>query len=153
MTEFLERVAMGGKLKDPQTGQVSYPPANRTDWNKANDVTTLWNYLRASTYDEKCSPDNSIAFFPNRSYLSQTEKQRIENLFHAQVGTNWKNFKENPVAVDAPVAERLKEHMAGRDKLCLYNETKQEAAAIHHRADSHTRFLAPFSTFAFYCLQ
>ena len=113
-------------------------------------MRSLWEYLRTSTYDETCNPFNGIAFFPSKAYLGPTKKQRIEQLFRAQVGTDWKTFDDNPVAVDAPVAERLREHMGGRDKLCLYDETKQQAVDVHHRADKNTRFLAPFSTFAFF---
>merc|ERR1712008_67025 len=152
MSEFLERVAMNGKLIDRRTGQVSYPPGNRTDWNKVdgNILGQLWTYLREAAYNEMCDPSQSIAFFPKKVDPSQTAKQRINKLFHAQVGTNSDEFINHPVAVNASVDERLREHMAGRGKLCLYNETMQDAPDIHFRADNHIRFLAPFYTSAFF---
>ena len=47
MEEYLNREAMTGKLKDKNTGEVIFPPNNRTDWNKENNFPQeLKNYLR-----------------------------------------------------------------------------------------------------------
>eukprot|EP00555_Chaetoceros_dichaeta_P012208 CAMPEP_0198264034 /NCGR_PEP_ID=MMETSP1447-20131203/14530_1 /TAXON_ID=420782 /ORGANISM="Chaetoceros dichaeta, Strain CCMP1751" /LENGTH=55 /DNA_ID=CAMNT_0043952839 /DNA_START=8 /DNA_END=172 /DNA_ORIENTATION=+ len=55
---------MNGKLIDRRTGQMSYPPGNRTNWNKVDDDTLdqLWEYLREAAYNEMCDPSQSIAF-------------------------------------------------------------------------------------------
>ena len=48
MQEFLETVAMTGQLRNKETGLVSFPPSNRTDWNgmMQNEYDELREWLR-----------------------------------------------------------------------------------------------------------
>jgi len=43
--EFLLREAMTGKMRDKETGEVSFPPHNRTNWDGENP-TVLKEWLR-----------------------------------------------------------------------------------------------------------
>ena len=44
MKEFLKTEALTGKLKKKETGEVSYPPGNRTEWNGCSPDE--WDQLR-----------------------------------------------------------------------------------------------------------
>lgn len=63
MEEFLMREAMTGHLRDKNTGEVSFPPENRTDWN-GQDVKILKEWLRNVTHTPLWDPNRCIAAFP-----------------------------------------------------------------------------------------
>merc|ERR1719223_596580 len=65
MEEFLEREAMNGKLINQNTGNISFPPGNRTNWN-GEDLKPLWEYLRNTTHVKNWKPDQCVATFPSK---------------------------------------------------------------------------------------
>ena len=63
-----------------------------------------------------------------------------------------KSFDGHPIPVDSPVTERLREMLANRKGLCIYNETLQQAKVIHLKGDqlSGHRVLVHFYAFLFF---
>ncbi len=156
MEQYLERVAMKGMLKHKDTGNVVFPPGNKTDWNGLADSlnSEIWKYIRDTSYmDETWKPMDSISWIPsNTSDLGPQRRQNVQN-FVNHVSTLPKvDDHGKPPPVDAPVLDRLKEHLIGRTKICFYDEKMQEAKAVHFKHDWQTgdRFLLPFYSFHFF---
>jgi hypothetical protein len=66
MKEFLETEAMTGNLIDMETGKVSFPPDNRTDWNEMgqNEYDVLREWLRTVALVPLWRPGKCLATFP-----------------------------------------------------------------------------------------
>jgi len=61
------------------------------------------------------------------------------------------DYVGKPVPVNSSFWERLKENAATRKKLCIYNETLQNAPLIHlYESNDRTRLLQPFYTALFF---
>ena len=62
------------------------------------------------------------------------------------------DFEGKPFPVDAPSIDRLRENLADRDKLCIYDEEMQQARLVHIKVDrkEHTRLLINFYSFLFF---
>ena len=61
-------------------------------------------------------------------------------------------YKGNPVPVDASPQERLLENLAGRRKLCVYDEELQHTPILHFQCNhkQHMRLLVHFYAFMFF---
>jgi len=63
------------------------------------------------------------------------------------------DFQGRPIKVNAPAVERLREMLAGRRKICLYDEKMHDGNdVVHFKADQldGTRLIANFNTFLFF---
>lgn len=149
MTEFLEEVAMRGKMKNIKTSQPSFPPGNRTNWDKATrqEITKLYKWIGENAFVESTPwmPTDCIAFWPA---AADAKKDDIESLFQASSNVTKSLFHSDPFPVNSSVKERLAEHKAARKSVCLYHKEMQEAPVVYF--DENSRLLTPFYTFHFY---
>ena len=151
MEEFLKAEAMTGHLRDKASGKVAFPPDNRTDWN-GKDVTQLKEWLRNVTHTPLWKPGECMAAFP-----ASGDPHEVENLEKIKQdviasGKNEKDYKGNPVAVDAPTFDRMAENRAGRGKLCIYDEGMQKELVLHFMCyhKMRIRLLVHYYAFLFF---
>jgi hypothetical protein len=158
MQEYLEREAMTGNLKNAQTGQVAFPPHNRTSWDGASapEINTLNQWLRSTAKLVLWNPDDCMAVFPKTNDPANIQeliemKQQVDQSggfpsFEAYVG--------KPVPVNASPIDRMKENWAGRKDLCIYGEDLQAQPLVHFPAGKHkdfeARLLVHFYAFLFF---
>jgi len=145
MEEFLNRMAMTGRLVNTTTGKAAFPPDNRTNWNgRKLHEKQLWEYLRDVTDVRNWKPGNCILAFPSStSNLNEEFKSLINAL----------RFKSNAVAsVKAPAEERIKDMSMGRRALCMYDKKMQESTVVHFMCNwkQRARLLTHFYTFLFF---
>jgi hypothetical protein len=154
MEEFLKTEAMTGNLKNKETGEVMFPPYNRTDWN-GEDPKELKEYMRNVTLTPlDWAPGSCLAAFPSDDGPEHFEElnSMMEQLKAGKFPT-MRDFVDNPVPVDAPPLERLKEAVAGQVKrLCIYDKEMQEATAVHFMCyhKMRVRMLTHFYAFLFF---
>ncbi|CAB9525784.1 GDP-fucose protein O-fucosyltransferase [Seminavis robusta] len=153
MKEFLETEAMTGNLRDKETGKPSFPPGNRTDWNGINqaDYDVLREWLRTVAMVPLWRPGQCLATFPAQgNHKSIQELQEMQGTIHKE-GLKWESYVGHPVPVDAAPIERMKENMAERKELCVYNETMQDEMVLHFACyhKMHLRLLVHFYCFLF----
>ena len=154
MQEFLEKEAMTGHLIDRYTGKPSFPPYNRTDWNGllGREYDELREWLRNVTHVPRWSPDRCLAAFPaDGDHKRVMELQEMQRSIHSQGGVTPDRYIGNPVPVDAPPLERMKENLNRRRELCVYDEEMQNEFVVHY-ACAHKlglRLLVHFYAFLF----
>jgi len=153
MQEFLEAEAMTGNLMDKKTGKVSFPPNNRSDWNMIDqkEYDELREWLRTVSIVPLWRPGQCLATFPRLgNHKSILELQEQQEAIHKE-GLDPEVYKGHPVDVDAAPIERMKENMAGRKELCVYNETMQNERVVHFACDHQMklRLLVHFYAFMF----
>ena len=159
MDQFLEREAMTGKLKD-QSGNVSFPPGNRTDWNGIS-WEPLEVYLRSVSHlPPGWDPEECMAAFPSSN--DPKDLQVLEDLKKKIDGGGWdkkfmgpdgyKEYIGKPNPVDASTEERAKENWAERKTLCIYGKDLQEMPLIHFGSGGGhgARLLVHFYAFIFH---
>jgi GDP-fucose protein O-fucosyltransferase len=156
MDTFLER--MKGQLHDVASGTVSFPPDNRTDWNGLNDQVKdqLNPWLRTVALMPEWDPNKCLAAFPDSQ-----EANSIADL-HKDLQSILVNGKApkpesspligHPTPVDAASKDRMLEDLAGRNELCIYDETLQAAPLIHFHGKKGigARLLVHFYAFLFF---
>jgi hypothetical protein len=154
MEDFLKAEAMTGNLVHKETGEVVFPPYNRTDWN-GEDPKELKEYMRNVTLTPlDWAPGSCLAAFPSDDGLEHFEE--LNGMMHELKQGKFpssNDFKGNPVAVDAPPLERLKEAVAGQvKKLCIYDKTMQDARVVHFMCyhKMRVRMLTHFYAFLFF---
>lgn len=135
-TEFLERMGVTGKLRDLETGQISFPPLNQTKWDMDTQrVGRLLNpWLRKVGYVPlDWNPDECMAAFPSSPETLDDFQQTWENLLHGRDAglPPFQNFIGRPTSVYGSTILRLQENHRGRRRLCLYNGTMQDQLVIH----------------------
>jgi GDP-fucose protein O-fucosyltransferase len=131
MQEFLEREALTGNIVDVESGQVAFPPENRTDWN--DKTPPLFAWLRKTFRSVVWIPEECLAVFPaNKDDTSVDALIRINGtVMNANPPIQFESFVGKPVPVDANAEERLKENLAGRHNLCIYDRDLQEHTVLH----------------------
>jgi hypothetical protein len=157
MDEFLER-AMTGIFKDSSTGASIFPPQNRTDWNGASqpELGKLKKWLRSSSKVLLWNPEDCLAAFPKSNDPADMQeleeaKKRIE-----QSGgfPKYQTYIGKPTPVNASAGERMKENMAERKALCLYDQKLQNTPWVHFPVDRsediQSRMLVHFYAFLFF---
>ena len=150
--EFLRRE--GGQLHLFNTNHKAILPENRTNWDKT-DALPYWNYLQSVSYvPENWDPNTCIAAFPSTTGL-ENNLGLVEAMTTIKFQKDGRprpihyEYQGNPVPVNAPMIERLREVSAGRFDLCLYDEEMQRAPVIHF-SSSRIRLLAHFYSFVFF---
>ncbi|CAB9522865.1 GDP-fucose protein O-fucosyltransferase [Seminavis robusta] len=133
MKEFLELEAMTGNLKDKATGRTSFPPYNRTDWNGLSgmEYDELREWLRTVTLVPQWNPEKCLAAFPaNGDHSSVQELIDMQQTIHKE-GIKIESYIGNPVPVDGPPIDRMKENLNNRRDLCVYDEAMEKEMVVH----------------------
>ncbi|GKY97827.1 hypothetical protein MPSEU_000740800 [Mayamaea pseudoterrestris] len=175
--EFLERVAMTGQLRNQTNGQVSFPPDNITDWTGGNNwesaragkTKNLWTWFRNVVPKLDWQFSRCVAAFPAQRGNAGTDRmsKSLDELFR-QEATEQPNVPENarwqkrlqsyngrPTPVNASMELRMREIMADRRELCLYDSFWQNQKIIHLQGEEKqggsNRMLVHF--YAFYLFE
>jgi GDP-fucose protein O-fucosyltransferase len=157
--KFLEETM--GKVKDANTQTIVYPPSNkRTQWDgdSVGIKKELNPFLQSIAVNPDWNPQTCIAAFPKSSDRSDIEalEQAMREIFAEGIDfkTHHNEYINNPTPLDAPAKDRLRELLSGRDKLCIYDESLQNAPIIHFhgkaKQDSGGRLLVHFYAFLFF---
>ncbi|KAG7347749.1 GDP-fucose protein O-fucosyltransferase [Nitzschia inconspicua] len=159
MEQFLEETM--GKLKDTTTQQIVYPPSNkRTKWDgDSNGIKReLGPFLQSIAANPNWDPRHCIAAFPQSKEHRDVKalEQAMREIM--KEGVDFKNLHDeyinHPTPVDASTKHRLREFLAGRDKLCIYDESLQNEYIIHFhgkaKKDVGGRLLVHFYAFLFF---
>jgi len=144
MDEFLDRMGKSGKLNDIRTGKPAIYSGSKT-----------FDYLRKVGTNPQWDPMKCIAAFP--SSVGSAAIHELEEIHHnimsgkdGRPHPRYEDFEGKPTPVDAPIEERMREMLAERDDICIYDETLQNAKVIHFPAQKETRLLTHFYAFVFF---
>lgn len=163
--EYLLREAMTGKLRNRTSGEVSFPPYNRTDWssiNFANFVSTrggmskeLWEWVRSVTQPLDWSPDKCVAAIPSQHEGNATERfdgylqdalqkdaqEYSDSLRGApRVNRRIQRYNGRPTPVNGTTVDRLREMLGFREKMCVYTGIYDNATTLHAIGETRTGF-------------
>jgi hypothetical protein len=129
MEEYLTVEGLGGNLVHHETGEVVFPPGNRTNWDGINqdDYDLLRGYLRNVSMTAKWSPGQCLPAFPSSGNHEDVELlkeiiPKAEKLSHIN--------KPPELSAPDPVF-RLADTLAGRTELCVYDESFQQVQIVH----------------------
>jgi hypothetical protein len=153
MEDFLVKVAMTGQLAD-SSGKTSFPPENRTNWNGLSSqvIQQLNPWLRSVMIMPEWDPNECLAGFPS-SQDSTADLQKLQDYLSTTPDLpTYEDYIGKPTAVNAPAQDRLLENLAERKKLCIYDQTLQEAHVLHFHGSSKLggRLLVHFYAFLFF---
>ena len=156
--EFLEREVLTGNIRHPETGEVLVPPNNKTDWHgigtyHSKEFKELANFLQTVGISSTWAYDKCVAVFPSQTGPGTSEHLETilrEILAEGDSRTREISFDNNPTPVDAPAKERMKEILAHRQRLCVYNDTLQTAPIMHFAGGGEYRLLIHFYAFMFF---
>mmetsp|Transcript_5558 Transcript_5558/g.7106 ORF Transcript_5558/g.7106 Transcript_5558/m.7106 type:complete len:608 (+) Transcript_5558:254-2077(+) len=152
--EFLLREAMTGHLRNKTSNEISFPPGNRTDWD-GEDPKPLKEWLREVTHTPFWKPGNCLAAFPATDKLGEAEHlhEMVASL-SKEGGKNKldKKYLDNPTPVDGETKDRMREALAGRKELCIYDHEMQAEPVIHFMCyhKLRVRLLTHFYSFIFF---
>ena len=141
MEEFLTKVGTTGEL------QGIYPPANQTNWS--GNANGLWDYLRTVGYTPewdpwKCALAIPASTDPQSVVEMNTTLQSIMDGSYGKPKPTLQEFNGNPTPVNASLAERMREMLADRSELCIYDKPLQETKLIHLKIEKDVRLLTHF---------
>ena len=147
--EFLNRYGKTGKLVNIHSGKPEI-------WKDKNHTPQIVKaYLRQIGVNPHWNPTQCVAAFPSK--VGQDAIQELEtthhNIFNEVDGRKkptLQEFEGHPTPVDAPLEQRMREMLADRDQLCIYDERLQNAPVIHFPAEKGTRLLTHFYAFIFF---
>lgn len=158
--EFLKREAMTGNLRDPKSGKPSFPPGNKTRWdgeliNYEAGKKGVFPWLRIVTTRLHWNWDKCLAGFPSEpGPVAATRLQEAFDEASAKVKDisaqkRMESYNNNPTPVDAPAEARIREQLATRSEICLYDDELQQAKFVHLMGDndSGARMLTHFYAF------
>jgi GDP-fucose protein O-fucosyltransferase len=156
MEEFLSREALVGNIRDRQTGGISFPPHNRTNWDGDTDavISDLNPWLEQVTYMPNWNPDLCVAAFP----ISRDPDDAISLEMRwrdMQISGGFPDYRiyiGHPTPVYAGAYERMAESMNSRDQLCIYNNTLVHEPFLHFHGKVKWggRLLVQFYSFLFF---
>ena len=156
MEEFLGFVAIPGYL-DPTTttdttaqgsGGGGVPPFQRTNWDSAADIGTLYQYLRTvGTVPFDWDPQTCILGY--RPDQLKKDLKRIWKRIDGRPPPLALDFQGKPTSVKAPAIERLREFLAERRQVC---NPHTDALVLHipTTAQGKSLLFAPFYSFFFF---
>lgn len=158
MEQFLEREGLQGNLRsniDVQS-EVVYPPNNRIKWDNQL-LDSLWEYLRnVSKSFPSWNPNDCLLAFSAADTDEQHLFSMMADVLIEKDGRPFPHYGEyqgRPVNVDAPIIERFREILAGRRKLCTYDQTIHDInPVVHFRAEQGdgTRLMTQFYAFMWF---
>ena len=154
--EFLTREALTGQLRNVTSGEVSFPPQNKTNWDGFRSRgNKLWKWMRSVSTTPKWFFDECVVGFPAQSgegggkrmmdYFSKTQ-DRVNR--HQRIA----EYTDNPTPVNESPEKRLRELLGNRRSICVYGEKMQQSKVIHLMGDnaSGARLLVHFYMFLFF---
>ena len=157
MDEFLAREGVTGRLQDYATNATVYPPRNETNYGSSNNrLNPLWKYLRQVGNTPTWDPWECALAIPSSTDESSVAELRdtVERVMAGEYGGKPKptleEFNGNPVPVDAPLGDRMREMLADRPGICVYDRPLQEAKLLHLKVDKGVRLLTHFYAFVFF---
>lgn len=144
----------------PSTNNVSNGATDATKNATSFNVISTREFQNRKNVDTRptnpeWNPMECIAAFPSRRGSEAIDELKLvhENMF-AEKGVRKKpsleEFEGKPIEVDAPMEERMRELLADRSKLCIYDERLQKAQVLHFPAAKGTRLLTHFYAFVFF---
>jgi len=153
MKEYLEAEAMTGNLVNRETGKVEFPPGNRTDWDGINqdDYDALRGYLRRVSQTLRWKPSQCLPAFPSSGNHKDVEV--LQQLAKKAEKQNDHIDRKDLFQVNDPdPMSRLKDSLAGRRDLCVYNEDDQKEQVVHFQMNHKEglRLLVHFYGFLFF---
>ena len=156
--EFLEREIMSGNIRHPQTRDFMHPPQNKTDWHgigtyHSQTFKELASFLREAGISSTWDYSECIVAFPKRTgpgTSNELEGLLQDILNDGDRQARMRSYDGNPTPVDASPRDRMREMLAGRDHLCVYNETLQQAPVFHFPGGGKYRLLIHFYAFMFF---
>ena len=147
--EFLHRYGKTGQLMNVQTNKPEL-------WDEKNhSPQSVKSYLQKIGVNPFWNPMECVAAFPaskGPEAISVIE-QAYNNIFKNTQGKSLpqlEDFEDQPTPVDANIEARMREAMVDRTKICMYDETLQNAKVIHFPAQKGTRLLTHFYAFVFF---
>ena len=158
MEQFLEREGLQGNLRSDIDGEskVVYPPSNRIKWDN-QPLDSLWAYLRnVSKSFSSWNPNECLLAFSAADTDEQHLFSMMADVLIEKDGRPFPHYGEyqgRPVNVDAPTIERFREILAGRRKLCMYDQTiHDDNPVLHFRADQGdgSRLMTQFYAFMWF---
>ena len=154
MEEFLEREALTGKLRNVDTGEVEFPPHNITRFESGRDYNwlPLYKYLRSVGHTPEWYPNDCALAIPSSTdpesvlELNKTFHTIMNNGTQPELG----DFINNPTPVNGSLADRMREMLADREELCIYDIELQKKKLLHIQANRDVRLLTHFYAFIFF---
>lgn len=148
--EFLHRFGKTGKLMNAATGKPEV-----WDENGRHSMKEASSFYRKIGVNPHWNPSDCIAAFPSEKGSEAIEKlrQAHKDMFAEKAGRkkpSLEEFEGKPIPVDSPMEERMREMLADRDKLCVYDEELQQAPVLHFPVEKGTRLLTHFYAFIFF---
>lgn len=144
--DFLHRLGRTGKLKNVDTGKPEV-------WDEGvqHTAANVKGYLQKVGVNPKWNPHQCAAAFPSgRGEDAIAELRLAHEHMMSKNRSKLEEFVGNPVPVNAPVVERMREMLADRDELCIYDERLQNAPVLYFPAQKDTRLLTHFYAFVFF---
>jgi hypothetical protein len=139
-----------------ETGQVEFPPGNRTDWDGIDeaDYDLLRGYLRNVSNTLRWESGKCLPAFPSSGKHQDVEiLQGLVQELQKKKKTNKKLDDTSLFQVDNPdPIGRLEDTLAGRKQLCVYDESIQKEKVVHFQCNhkEHLRLLVHFYAFVFF---
>ena len=149
MQKFLE--TEWGNLRNKETGDIEYPPYNRTNWD-GEDLKILKEWLRNVTHTPHWAPQTCMAVFPASGEHKDALQLQSMHKEILQRGVLLDEYIDDPVPVDASTMDRMRENLAQRKQLCLYDENMQSESVVHFMCyhKLRVRLLTHFYAFLFF---
>lgn len=147
--EFLNRYGKTGKLMNVQSGKPDiwddrkHNPKSVQSYLRRVGVNPMWNPMQ-------CAAAFPSAVGPDAIQELETAHHNIFNEVDGQKKPTLQEFEGHPTPVNGTVQERMREMLADRDQLCIYDERLQNAPVIHFPAEKGTRLLTHFYAFIFF---
>jgi hypothetical protein len=144
--DFLHRLGRTGKLKNVDTGKPKV-------WDEGvqHTAANVKGYLQKVGVNPKWNPHQCAAAFPSGRGEDAIAELRLDHEhMMSKNRSKLEEFVGNPVPVNAPVVERMREMLADRDELCIYDERLQNAPVLYFPAQKDTRLLTHFYAFVFF---
>eukprot|EP00804_Cyclotella_cryptica_P021006 CCRYP_009319-RB/>CCRYP_009319-RB protein AED:0.27 eAED:0.27 QI:0/0.6/0.5/1/0.6/0.5/6/31/425 len=112
-------------------------------------------YLRTIANTPEWDPWECALAIP--SSKGQTSIDELNSTLHSIMDGSYgkpkptlEEFNGNPTPVNASLAERMREMLADRDNLCIYDTPLQEEKVIHLKVQGGVRLLTHFYAFIFF---
>jgi len=120
-----------------------------------NYRNNLWKYLRDVGNTPEWDPWVCALAIPestdDKSITDlETTVKSIMNGSYGKPKPKLEEFDGKPVAVDASMGDRMREALADREEICIYDKPLQKAKLIHLKVDKGVRLLTHFYAFIFF---
>jgi len=155
MEEFLKREATSGHFTRYASDEKMLPPHNETVWDygRGPPQEQLWDYLRTVGYRAEAWSNDCVGAFPSDAGGNSILVEMMEGILNRSDGRELPthlDYQGRSVPYSAPPNERLREMLAGRDRLCLYSDEMQDAALVHFPSGKEARLFMQFYAFSFF---